>query len=130
MVAAVGSILSAASLTHLEDIKWAISLPALQVPKWTRGGLLAVQFKDPKYLLIWMFSARGDKSLQFSVPGAESTLFYDCDRALLRMPPGNRLEALRGDRKGQFSIRFNEQYRVCFRWHKGDAYEVELVDYH
>lgn len=44
--------------------------------------------------------------------------------------PGNRLEALRGDRKGQFSIRVNEQYRVCFRWHRGDAYEVELVDYH
>jgi toxin HigB-1 len=48
----------------------------------------------------------------------------------LRVPPGNRLEALRGDRKGQLSIRVNEQYRVCFRWRQGDAYEVELVDYH
>jgi len=48
----------------------------------------------------------------------------------LRVPPGNRLEALEGDRKGQHSIRINEQWRVCFRWSDGDAYEVEIVDYH
>jgi proteic killer suppression protein len=45
-------------------------------------------------------------------------------------PPGNRLEKLRGDRDGQFSIRVNDQYRVCFDWRDGDAYEVELVNYH
>ena len=45
-------------------------------------------------------------------------------------PPGNRLEKLRGDRDGQFSIRVNDQYRVCFDWRDGDAYEVKLVDYH
>ncbi|MDQ3520899.1 MAG: type II toxin-antitoxin system RelE/ParE family toxin [Gemmatimonadota bacterium] len=44
--------------------------------------------------------------------------------------PGNRLEALGGGRKGQHSIRVNVQYRVCFRWESGDAYEVEVVDYH
>jgi proteic killer suppression protein len=48
----------------------------------------------------------------------------------LRIPPGNRLEALKGDRKGQHSIRVNDQWRVCFRWDGGDAYEVEIVDYH
>lgn len=48
----------------------------------------------------------------------------------LRAPPGNRLEALSGNRKGQYSIRVNDQWRVCFRWHNGDAYEVEIVDYH
>jgi proteic killer suppression protein len=48
----------------------------------------------------------------------------------LRVPPSNRLEALRGDRKGQHSIRINQQWRVCFRWRAGDAYEVEIVDYH
>jgi proteic killer suppression protein len=48
----------------------------------------------------------------------------------LRIPPGNRLEALKGDRKGQHSIRVNDQWRVCFRWDDGDAYEVEIVDYH
>jgi len=48
----------------------------------------------------------------------------------LRVPPGNRLEALKGDRKGQHSIRINDQWRICFRWSDGDAYEVEIVDYH
>jgi proteic killer suppression protein len=48
----------------------------------------------------------------------------------LRIPPNNRLEALRGDRKGQHSIRINDQWRVCFVWHDGDAWEVEIVDYH
>lgn len=48
----------------------------------------------------------------------------------LRVPPGNRLEALRGDRKGQWSIRINGQWRICFRWAQGDAFNVEIVDYH
>ncbi|HXK00892.1 MAG TPA: type II toxin-antitoxin system RelE/ParE family toxin [Verrucomicrobiae bacterium] len=48
----------------------------------------------------------------------------------VRVPPGNRLEALRGDRDGQFSIRVNDQYRICFRWTDSDAYDVELTDYH
>lgn len=48
----------------------------------------------------------------------------------LRVPPGNRLERLRGDRAGQHSIRINDQWRICFRWEEGDAYDVEIVDYH
>jgi proteic killer suppression protein len=48
----------------------------------------------------------------------------------LRVPPGNRLERLRGDRSDQHSIRINDQWRICFRWHEGDAYDVEIVDYH
>ena len=48
----------------------------------------------------------------------------------LRVPPGNRLEALRGDRAGQYSIRVNDQYRVCFRWTAAGAEDVEIVDYH
>ncbi|MBU6422035.1 MAG: type II toxin-antitoxin system RelE/ParE family toxin [Gammaproteobacteria bacterium] len=48
----------------------------------------------------------------------------------LRVPPGNRLEALSGRRKGQHSIRINDQWRVCFVWRRGDAYDVEIVDYH
>ena len=48
----------------------------------------------------------------------------------LRVPPGNRLEALKGNRKGQYSIRINEQWRVCFRWSQGDTLDVEIVDYH
>ncbi|PWB81326.1 MAG: plasmid maintenance system killer [Candidatus Methylomirabilota bacterium] len=48
----------------------------------------------------------------------------------LRSPPGNRLEKLRGDRAGQYSIRVNDQWRVCFEWRDDDAYEVEIADYH
>ena len=48
----------------------------------------------------------------------------------LRIPPDNRLEALKGDRRGQHSIRINEQWRICFQWKDGDAYGVEIVDYH
>lgn len=48
----------------------------------------------------------------------------------LLVPPGNRLEVLNGDRKGRHSIRVNDQYRVCFAWRDGNAYEVETVDYH
>ena len=48
----------------------------------------------------------------------------------LRVPPGNRLEKLHGDRQGQHSIRINDQWRVCFRWRDGNAHEVAIVDYH
>ncbi len=48
----------------------------------------------------------------------------------LRIPPGNRLEALRGDRKGQHSIRVNEQWRICFAWRDGEARDIEIADYH
>lgn len=48
----------------------------------------------------------------------------------LRIPPGNRLEALKGDRSGQYSIRVNAKWRLCFRWENGQAHDVEIVDYH
>ncbi|MEW5938670.1 MAG: type II toxin-antitoxin system RelE/ParE family toxin [Chloroflexota bacterium] len=48
----------------------------------------------------------------------------------LKVPPGNRLEKLSGDREGQHSIRINQQWRICFRWKNGDCYDVEIVDYH
>jgi proteic killer suppression protein len=48
----------------------------------------------------------------------------------LSIPPGNRLEKLSGDRKGQYSVRVNDQWRICFRWNDGDALDVEIVDYH
>lgn len=48
----------------------------------------------------------------------------------LRVPPGNRLEKLHGDRQGQFSVRINDQWRLCFSWNEGDAHDVTIVDYH
>ena len=64
---------------------------------------------------------------------ARRKLFYlHRARALndLRVPPGNHLKALKGNRKGQHTIRINDQWRICFRWVEGNAYDVEIVDYH
>ena len=52
------------------------------------------------------------------------------DVETLRIPPGNHFEALLGSRQGQYSIRINQQWRICFTWHDGNAYNVEIVDYH
>jgi toxin HigB-1 len=52
------------------------------------------------------------------------------DLGTLSTLPGNRLERLKGDRKGEYSVRINEQWRICFEWRDGHAYEVEIVDYH
>lgn len=59
-------------------------------------------------------------------------ILLDSARTLddLRIPPANRLEALRGDRAGQYSIRVNDQFRLCFRWSEGEPSDVEFVDYH
>jgi toxin HigB-1 len=65
-------------------------------------------------------------------PARRKLLYLSQARTLqdLLVPPGNRLEALKGDRRGQHSIRVNEQWRICFRWSEGHAYDVEIVDYH
>jgi len=57
-------------------------------------------------------------------------LHASTELASLRVPPGNQLEALKGDRKGQHSIRVNDQWRVCFLWREDGAHQVEIVDYH
>ena len=59
-------------------------------------------------------------------------LILDASETLddLRVPPGNRLEKLKGDRQGQYSIRVNDQWRICFEWSRGDASMAELTDYH
>jgi proteic killer suppression protein len=65
-------------------------------------------------------------------PARRKLLYLNRARTLedLRQPPGNRLEALKGSRKGQHSIRVNDQWRICFRWLDGDVHDVEIVDYH
>jgi len=65
-------------------------------------------------------------------PARRKLLYLHRARVLqdLSAPPGNRLEALKGDRRGQHSIRINERWRICFTWRTGDAQDVEIVDYH
>jgi len=71
-------------------------------------------------------------SLQLQRAALRKLLILDAAEQLgdLRSPPGNRLEKLAGDRAGQYSIRVNDQWRICFAWRQGDAYEVEIADYH
>ncbi|HKW97459.1 MAG TPA: type II toxin-antitoxin system RelE/ParE family toxin [Bryobacteraceae bacterium] len=68
----------------------------------------------------------------FERPARRKLMYLHAARRLedLRLPPGNRLEALKGDRHGFHSIRINDQWPICFQWRDGDAYEVEIVDYH
>ncbi|VTX84549.1 Toxin HigB-1 [Actinomyces naeslundii] len=71
-----------------------------------------------------------DRSLQRAVLRKLELLHAAADVEDLRIPPGNRLERLTGDRRGQYSIRVNAQRRLCFTWHEGGADDVELIDYH
>ena len=77
-----------------------------------------------------------EKSRKFSTSvqrmALRKLLILDAAESLdeLRVPPGNRLEKLPGNRRGQHSIRVNDQWRICFRWSRGHAYEVEIADYH
>ena len=68
----------------------------------------------------------------FERPARRKLLYLHRARTLrdLAVPPTNQLEALKWDRLGQHSIRINDQWRICFRWQEGDAYDVEIVDYH
>lgn len=85
-----------------------------------------------------LFHGRNTKAARRSLPRAllrqAAKKFDALDSAAmledLRIPPGNRLEALRGDRDGQHSIRINDQYRICFRWTDSGPADVEVVDYH
>ena len=89
-------------------------------------------FRDRQTAAIFAgFAVRGLPP-QIQRRAREKLLMIDAAKELadLRVPPGNRLEALRGDRAGQHSIRINDQWRICFVWRDGDSWDVEIVDYH
>ncbi|HZK48839.1 MAG TPA: type II toxin-antitoxin system RelE/ParE family toxin [Thermoleophilia bacterium] len=81
-----------------------------------------------------VFDRRGSTRLPPDVcrTALKKLLMIDAAESLLdlRVPPGNRLERLSGDRRERYSIRINDQWRICFRWKDGDALDVEIVDYH
>ena len=81
-----------------------------------------------------VFSRRFVRRLSIGVQRAAQRKLAILDAAEvledLRIPPGNRLEKLTGNREGQYSIRINDQWRLCFRWGEGDAFDVEIADYH
>ena len=88
-------------------------------------------FKDKTTENIWnRHSARKSQSIAQVALRKLRMIHAASELKTLASPPSNHLEALKGDRAGQHSIRINDQYRVCFVWDDGDAYEVEIADYH
>lgn len=89
-------------------------------------------FRDREALLIWQGtpSRRLPAGIQAAARRKLRMLSNAAGLEDLRVPPANRLEALKGDRKGQHSIRINDQWRICFTWKDGDSHNVEIVDYH
>jgi proteic killer suppression protein len=89
-------------------------------------------FGDSETEAIWngRFSRRLPNDIQRLARRKLRMLDAAIDLRALTVLPSNRLEALKGDRRGQWSIRINDQWRICFRWENGDAHEVGIVDYH
>lgn len=89
-------------------------------------------FRDAETASIW--DGRRSRKLPHDIQAVALRKLMMLNRARtlgdLRVPPANRLEPLKGARKGQWSIRVNRQWRVCFVWRNGDAYDIEIVDYH
>lgn len=80
--------------------------------------------------LFWSRPVRRFRNMERVARRKLLQLHATTDLAALRIPPGNRLEALKGDRRGQHSIRINDQWRICFVWQEDGAHQVEIVDYH
>ena len=93
---------------------------------------MIVSFADREAAVIW--EGRGSRRLPPAIQGVALRKLRLLNNAKrlddLRVPPANRLEALKGDRNGQYSIRINEQWRICFTWKNGNADKVEITDYH
>jgi toxin HigB-1 len=93
---------------------------------------MIVNFRDTETAAIW--EGRRSRGLPSDIQSAalrKLRLINNTKRLDdLRVPPGNRLEALKGERHGQHSIRINDQWRICFVWREGHAHQVEIVDYH
>jgi toxin HigB-1 len=89
-------------------------------------------FRDERTAQVFRRERVKSFSLDLQRAALRKLLMIDAAEAIqdLRVPPGNRLEKLAGDRRGQYSIRINGQWRVCFRWSGGHADDVEIVDYH
>lgn len=93
---------------------------------------MIASFRDKETVKLWLSGRSRRLPADLQLRAFKKLAILNAAVALdnLSVPPGNHLEALRGDRAGQHSIRINEQYRVCFIWRNGNAFEVEIVDYH
>ena len=93
---------------------------------------MIVSFRDKETEKLWLSGRSRRLPSQLCLRAFKKLAILNAAVSLdnLMVPPGNQLEALRGDRTGQHSIRINDRYRVCFVWRDGNAFDVEIVDYH
>jgi proteic killer suppression protein len=91
---------------------------------------LSFRCKETEKLFHGRFSAQLPRDIQRIAQRKLKQVHAAATLDFLRVPPGNRLEMLSGDRLGQWSVRINDQWRICFRWQSGNAHDVEIVDYH
>jgi len=93
---------------------------------------MIVSFRDKETETLWRHGRSRRLPAQLCLRAFKKLAILNAAVALenLTVPPGNQLEALRGDRAGQYSIRINDQYRICFVWRDGNVFDVEIVDYH
>ena len=95
-------------------------------------GVVLISFADKDTERVWRRERSKRLDLDTQRAALRKLLILDAADVLddLRVPPGNRLEKLRGDRSGQYSVRVNQQWRICFRWTSAGPQDVEIVDYH
>jgi proteic killer suppression protein len=93
---------------------------------------MIVSFNDAETEKIWnrVFSKKLPRVIQRNALRKLSMVHNSVNIEDLKIPPGNRLEQLKKNRKGQWSIRINDQWRICFKWENGNAFDVEIADYH
>jgi len=94
------------------------------------GMIKSFKDKETEKIYNLEFSRRLPPSMQQTALMKLKNIAYAANINDLRVPPGNHLEALKGDRKGQNSIKINNQWRICFKWTDGNAHDVEIADYH
>lgn len=113
----------------LDDVQ-STGIYALRIAYY--NGLMIKSFADKSTLAVFKgYFARGlPQDIQLRASSKLRQLDAACTLDDLRNPPANHLELLKGNRSGQWSIRVNQQWRICFRWEAGNVYDVELVDYH
>ena len=108
----------------------AIGFDVINVPRYHAGMIRGLRDKETERISLGEPRTKLARPLQRAALRKLLMLHAAVSLNDLLVPPRNRLEKLSGDREGQYSIRINDQWRICFEWEDGDAHEVEIVDYH
>ena len=118
------------SLFPVMEGQTTITLDVISAMRYYNGVIKSFKGKETEKIFYRVFSKKLPQVIQHLARRKLIILDAATEIDALRVPPGNRLELLKGNRKGQYSIRINDQFRICFKWKTEDAYNVEITDYH